>query len=418
MNVLIIGNGIAGNSAAFAIREVSKEIAITVLSEETPPLYSACVLPNYLAGDIDRDKVFLMTQQHYSQRNVDIILGQKVTEIDVRGNNVLLDTHIIHFDKLIIATGGEVVIPPIEGLHKRGILKLKSLTDADEIADFPKRRAVIIGSGFIGLETAIALRKRGWEVAIIESLSWILPRVFDEKPSQLLRRIVEDHGIRVFVGEKVKRIRGDVKVEGVVTDRREVECNMVIIATGMRPRTELARQAGLKVGELGGIWVDKQMMTSAENIYACGDCVEAKDAIFGTPTLSLLWHNAKEQGIVAGLNCAGMRRGYPGSQDISGIDIFGTFAVSVGRTMSSLKDDNIEIIERGYQRDYRRLLIADGRLVGVQAIGRNKYVGILLGVIRRGSDIHRTKEAAILSKRFDILQLLGITKQMSLGELS
>jgi len=417
MNVVIIGNGIAGNSSAFAIREVSKDIAITIISEETFPLYSACVLPNYLAGDIDREKVFLMTQQHYSQKNIDIILGQKVSEIDIRGNNVLLETQSIPFDKLIIATGGEVVIPPIEGLHKRGILKLKSLADADEIADFPRRRAVIIGSGFIGLETAIALRKRGWEVAIIESLSWILPRVFDEKPSQLLSGIVEDHGIKVVIGEKVKRITGDVKVEGVVTDRREVECDMVIIATGMRPRVELARQAGIRVGELGGIWVDKQMMTSAENIYACGDCVEAKDAIFDMPTLSLLWHNAKEQGLVAGLNCAGMRRGYPGSQDISGIDIFGTFAVSIGRTMSNLEDGNIEIVERECQRDYRRLLIADGKLVGVQAIGRNKHVGMLLSVIRRGSDISMIREAAILSKRFGILQLLGITKQMSLGKL-
>jgi len=141
---------------------------------------------------------------------------------------------------------------------------------------------VIIGSGFIGLEAAIALKKRNWDVSVIELLDWILPRVLDEKPSLLIRSILENHGVKVFTQERVTRITGNNKGKTVVTDKREIDCDIVIGAAGMKPNIELSRQAGLKIGELGGIWTNEQMLTSVDNIYACGDCIQARDQ----PTLA------------------------------------------------------------------------------------------------------------------------------------
>ena len=382
MNILIVGNGVAGNAASLVIRKFSKSANITIVSEELHPEYCACVLPEYIAGEVGREKVYLKTPKDYSRENIDFLLGQKVYGIDIGNKRLFSESGSMPYDKLILATGAKPVTPKVEGLGNNGVFFLKSLEDADKIVNWSGKAAIVVGCGPIGIEVGIALRKRGYEVTLIESLPWILPRVFNEKPALTLQKILEEHQIRILIQERVAKILGNGKVTGVATDKREMKCDTIILAIGMIPNVDLAQEAGLRLGKLGGIWVDKHMMTSAEGIYACGDCAETIDSITKQPALSLLWHNAKEQGVVAGYNCAGIHRQYLGVQAITGLDIFGMHAGSVGNV---LEYSNVQMIGA---RDCF-LIFCNSRLIGVQFINKASNTGILLGMIKRGETLDK-----------------------------
>lgn len=389
MHIVVIGNGIAGNTAALTVKKGNPQANLTLISQENYPLYSPCVLPHYLAGKIDRNQLFLKGVDDYFREGIKIILGKKAESIDVKNKEVSLPNQVVPYDKLVVATGSEVMMPPIEGLNKEGVFPLKSLTDTDRLSGWSGEKAVVIGSGFIGIEVAIALKMRNYQVHIIELLDWILPRAFDEYPASLLAKLLQENDIKLLVKERVNCITGNTRVSGVVTDRRKIKCDTVILATGMKPNGELARKAGLEIGKLGGIAVDREMLTNAPDIYACGDCAETEDLVSGEKALNLLWHNAKQQAEVAGNNCLGKQEKYPGSINITGVDIFGVQAVSMGVTSATVGQDinKLEIVERSRGLDYLRLIIRDGVLVGVQAVSKIKDLGFLLGAILRKEDL-------------------------------
>src|SRR3990172_7813283 len=158
MKVIILGNGVAGNTAASTIRQLDKEAGITIISEETFPEYSACALPHYISGEHSRRRLFLRTKKDYTQEKIKAILGQKVTAIHPETKEIELDGKNLSYDKLIIATGSRPVIPPIPGVNLNGVFTLKSPGDADRIIEGMGKAVVLIGSGPIGVETAIALR--------------------------------------------------------------------------------------------------------------------------------------------------------------------------------------------------------------------------------------------------------------------
>jgi len=394
MKVIVIGNGIAGNTASSTIRRLDSQADITIISEEPHPEYSACALPYYIAGELERQSLFLRTSEDYAREGIKTILGQKVTAIDPENKKVSLDAKSLTYDKLIVATGSKPIVPPVKGFDLDGVFPLKSVNDADRILHYSAKAAAVVGSGPIGVEASIALSKRGLRVYLVELLDRVMPRVFDETPAALLRGILEEQGIKVFTGEKVTTISGNGKVEGIVTDKRQIECDMVIFGVGMKSNIELAKQSGLKIGGLGGISVDRHMMTSFDDIYACGDCVEAEDMITGKPTLSLLWHNAKQQGEVAGYNCAGVSRNYLGSQNITSTDIFGIHVASFGcLAAESSQQDNIEVIEKLRGKNYHRLSVAKGKLVGAQFIGDARDMGALLSILVKGESLSAIKQA-------------------------
>lgn len=380
MQVVIIGNGAAGNSAASVIRELGERAEITMISEEVLPEYSPCVFPNYLSGEMEKQRVFLKSPRDYSKAKIRTIFGKRAIEIDVEEGKVLLEGGSLGYDKLLIATGSEPVIPNIEGIYKEGTFTLKTLEDVDRILTHPGRRATIIGSGPTGVETGIALRKRGLEVLLIEELDWVLPKLFDEKPASIIRTALEKRGIKTSTGEKVTKVLGKERVEGIETDGREVKCDMVILAAGMRPRVELAQRAGVKIGKLGGILTDERMMTNIEDIYACGDCTESKDVVTDQNTLNLLWPNAVLQGKAAGHNCIGISKKYQGFMNIVDIDLFGTHIASIGHTATEIGDGR-EVIEKSYEMRYSRIILKDGVIVGAQFIGRTEKMGILFRAI-------------------------------------
>jgi len=365
-----------------------------IVSEEIYPEYTACALPHYLAGELRRQKLFLKNKKDYAGERIKTAFGQKVIGINPENKRVFLETKSLTYDKLIIAAGSKPITLPIKGINLDGVFTLKSLDDADQISRYIGNTAIVIGSGPIGIETSVALSKRGMQVYLIEELDRIMPKIFDETPSSMLRSIFEERGVRVLTGEKVTSILGNGKVESIVTDQRQIKCDMVISGAGMRPNIELAKQSGVNTGDLGGISVTRRMMTNLDDIYACGDCVQAEDAFTGEHTLCLLWHNAKRQGEVAGYSCSGVFKSYSGSQNITSLDVFGVHAVSFGRIEAEINQhDGIEVIERRTSKNYYRLIISRGRLIGAQSIGDAQDMGVLLYVLIRKDDLNEIKRA-------------------------
>ncbi len=393
VRVIIIGNGVAGNTAGNTIRFLDSQADITIISEETFPEYSACALPHYLAGELKRQKLFLRTKRDYARDRIKTIFGEKVISINPEEKKIFLDTRNLVYDKLVLATGSKPMILPIKGVNLNGVFALKSFSDAERILNYPGETAVIIGSGLIGVETGVALSKRGLRIYLVEMLDRLMPRVFDKRPASLLRDILEEQGIKVLTGEIVTSIIGNGKVEGVVTDRQHIECDMVILSTGMIPNIELAQGSGLNIGPLGGISVTQQMMTSSGDIYAGGDCVETEDMFTGNNTLSLFWHNAKRQGEVIGYNCCRIFKSYLGSVNLTSLDIFGLHITSFGSTEAEVSGyEDIEVIERSIDSKYYRLIISKGRLLGVQSIGDIKDMGALLCVLLGRNNLNEIKQ--------------------------
>ncbi|MEW5867299.1 MAG: FAD-dependent oxidoreductase [Bacillota bacterium] len=382
MDIVIVGNGIAGTSAASTLRAFSDTARITIVSDEAYDAYSACVLPRYIAGEIERRKVFLPSEEGNPADGVQRILGKTVSAVDVVKRTIIMDNEALPFDRLILATGSTPLVPRIPGVDKKGVFVLKRLSDADALKGHHGASCVVIGSGLVGVEAAEAMAESGYKVYLIEMLEWILPRALDREPARMVAELMRENGIEVFTSEKVVSICGGECVESVVTSAREIPCDTVILALGMKPNVDLAKAAGVELGTLGGIRVNEFMMTNVHNVYACGDCVESPDLITGRPTLSLLWGSARQQGEVAALSIVDHPRMYQGSMNIMAAEIFGMPIASVGLNLATAGAE-AEIAEARGRRFYSRVILVRDVPVGAQFIGEAPGIGVLLSGIRR-----------------------------------
>jgi len=396
---VIVGNGIAGLTAAQVMREFRRGIDVTLVSEEKYPAYSPCIFPKYISGEIGRERIFLNSHEDYLKIGVRPIFGKRALKIYTDEKKVFLeDGSSLRYDKLVIATGSKPIIPRIDGVEKKGAFTLKTLGDVDEFLAYPKRKIAIVGAGFIGVETTMALKAKGYDTTLIESLDHVLPAAFDDKPAHVIETTLQKHGIKIFTGEKVTQILGGKEVKGIEVGGREIKCDAAVLATGMRPRVDLARPAGIKIGKLGGILTDERMSTNAEGVYACGDCTESRDVVTGRNTLNLLWPNAVLQGRVAGYNCVGTPKKYRGFINIVGIDLFGTHVASIGHTLATIGNGGgCEVVEKTHGTYYSRIILKKGTIVGAQFIGRTEKMGALFGAIWKKARIEDIKK--IFSER-------------------
>lgn len=388
--IVIVGNGIAGFSAASAARRSDPRCDLTIVSAENHPLYSPCVLPEYISGNIPREKTFIKGPDDYEQRNIRTLFGRQVMEWNASEGRIFLDKGgPLSFDRLVLATGSESIS---FGQIKEGVFRLKTLADADNLLRHRGKKAVVVGSGAIGIEVAAALRFRGYEVILLEMLDHVLPLGLDRAGALRVKRVLEKNGILVRVGERATGVLGARRVEGLATDQQEVACDTLVWAVGMRPRVDLARAAGIALGALGGILVDAHMETSVPGVFACGDCAETRDMVTGAPALNLFWHNGNRQGAVAGCNCAGNKREYPGSQNLLNVDVFGHHVVGFGYTeamWSQLKGSasGIRIIENEEKTGYFRLVIWEDRCIGAQFINLRRDLGLIWSIIIKRKSI-------------------------------
>jgi NADH oxidase (H2O2-forming) len=394
MKILIVGNGIAGNEVAFALRRAQPAGEITILSAEDVPEYDPCSLPYFIGGDVPRDTVFRRSWDDYRRHRILLELDRRVTAIDPAARQVVTEQGFTYgYDRLVLAHGGSLFIPPIEGIDKQGIHSCKQLAAADRLDRYRGTAAVVIGSGAIGIEAAEALKKRGYAVTIIELLDWILPALFDPETSRRLEASLNRCGMNVLTAEKVVRIEGGQSVAAVVTDKRRIACDTVVIATGVVPGKALAQTAGIEVGR--GIRVNAHMETSAAGIYACGDCVETVDACTGEDAMFQLKHNAIEQAQVVARNLLGEPVAYPGAYAFARAHFFDTHAVTFGKTTRATQCElgQLEIVERAEGEDYLRIIVKEGRVVGGQAIGKfADHIGLFIGAMWRRDSIPALRE--------------------------
>jgi NADH oxidase (H2O2-forming) len=388
---MIVGNGAAGNQAAASLRKYDSQCEIVMVDRESYMAYSACALPDVLAGWIPLGKTFLQQESDYSGLNIRTCFGQEVNEINLENQYLETGEEKYYYDRLILATGSKPVIPPLPGSQLPGNFVVKSPADIEQILLHKPRKVVVVGAGNIGVETAAAMNNRGCTVYLMEMQDRIMPLLYDPKPAAIIRSMLEKEGIQISTSQRATRVIGEQQVEGLLTEEQTLTCDTVIWAAGVRQNTELAQKAGLKIGSLGGIEVDKYMQTSHRWVYACGDCVQTSQVFTGKPALSLLWSSAKSQAEAAALNCLGQAVKYEGSCSLVIEEITGVPCAAIGLNLQGLQDYEVKVIEHHDADRYYRLLTVDDRIAGFQCIGSIEGAGAIFNLIRKGTTLSEVR---------------------------
>ena len=352
--VVIIGAGAAGLPVASYLRasRTPEDFEITVLTDRKHIAYSPCAMPFVMSGTIPNFEGIVMRDlEHYRSKSIDLRVETTVESINVEKRTITTEQETIPYDVLVLGTGSNAFVPPIPGTDLDGVFVLKTLRDGIRIAEALKKakNTVIIGGGAIGLETAHAFRKLGKKTTVVEVLPYILPQILDRDMAEILQRYVEDYGIRVITRTPASSINGKGRVESVTVGEEEIPADLVLISTGVRPRVDLAREAGLQIGETGGIVTDaslrvKKGRSYLPNVYAAGDCTEVIHAVTNRPTLSPLGTTATRQVRVVVQNILG-RNAIFGPVSNPNVCVVGDYHVgSVGATSHLAEVNGISTI--------------------------------------------------------------------------
>ena len=384
---IIIGDGVAGNAAAETIRKQDKTGKIIAFSKEKYPFYYIPGLPEFLAGEKDVTGLIIHDLTWHEENGIELHLETKITGIDPQQKAVVTEKGTrYHYDKLLLATGGNSFVPPIKGADLEGVFTLRTLADARKIRESisKSKRVVLIGGGLLGLEAGNGLRKAGLKITVVEFFPRLLPRQMDVPGAAILQRQMEGMGFTFHLGAKTREIGRDAG--GLHVDLEEGESlntDLVLISAGVRPEVTLAKSLGLEIDK--GVKVDDGMQTTLANVYAAGDLIEHKGRFYG------IWPAAMAQGKVAGAAMAGGEAQYSGTVlsntlKVVGIDLFSAGEIDVEETLESIvsKDEA--------KNTYRKLVIKDGVLVGAILLGDIRGSTEIQEAIKKGLTITGIKE--------------------------
>jgi len=417
---LIIGNSAGGIGAAEAIREVDKVGTVTIVSDEPYPAYSRPLISEYLAHPYPVEKMLYRKPDFYEKNDIQTLLGEKVAKVNPAERTVRLESgETLAWQKLLLATGGTPIVPRMEGIQLKGAFTFNRLDDAKAIDGFLNQhrrnvRAVVIGGGLIGVSVTEALIKRGVEVAIVEMKDWILNTILDEEASALEAEALAQAGVNIITGHTSVKINSYLagEVSGVtLDDGRALPCEMVVIAIGVRPRLEVIAGSGIKINR--GIVVDRRMMTSSPDVYACGDVAEGYDFVYGENRLTPIWPNAYEEGRVAGLNMAGEPAEYQGGTAMNALKYFGVNIVSAG--LVSPPDDSYETFINRYDGTYRKVMIKNDKLAGIVYAGDIEKSGIVYNLMKDGVNVSSFKKT-LVADDFGLASLPEVTWRARLAK--
>ncbi len=402
---LIIGNSAGGIGAAEAIREVDKTGSILIVSDEPYPVYSRPLISEYLGEGRSLEKMLFRPADFYDKNNIRTFLGKKTERLDLDERVIALESgDKISWGKLLLATGGSPIVPQIEGIKRKGVFTFTTLDDAKSIDQYldSRARAMVIGGGLIGVSVTEALVKRGIKVTIIEMKEWILNTILDEEAAALEAAVLRQAGVNIITGHTVAKISSEEETVSSVAldDGSQIPCNLVVVAIGVRPRTELVANTGTKINR--GIVVDRHMATSSPDVYACGDAAEAYDLIYGECRLTPIWPNAYLGGRIAGFNMADRPTEYPGGTAMNSLKYFGLDVVSAG--MINPLDESYEVLSKSDDSTYHKVTLKDGLVVGMVFAGNIEKSGIVLSLMKDRVKADGFKQA-LVAEDFSIVSL-------------
>lgn len=422
MNYLIIGGVAGGATVAARLRRMDEKANIILFERGKYVSYANCGLPYYIGDTINnREKLFVQTAKGFTDRfRIDIRTEQEVTAIrpdkkEVEIKNLSTgETYTETYDKLVLSPGAEPLRPGIEGIGSKKIFTLRNVPDTDTIKNYVNtenpKRTIVVGGGFIGLEMAENLHDLGIQVDVVEMANQVMAPL-DFSMAAIVHRQLTDKGVGLHLEDGVSRF--EEKDGGVTVHLRsgkQIATDMVLLSIGVRPETKLAKDAGLAIGERGGIAVNDYMQTSDADIYALGDAVEVRHLVTGQPALIPLAGPANKQGrIVADNIVFGNKKKYPGSIGTSIAKVFDLTVAAAGANAKLLQQNNIPYISSythgashaGYYPGAVPLSIKilfapeNGKLLGAQIVGFNgvdKRIEMLAQVIQRGGTVHDLAE--------------------------
>lgn len=345
-NLLIIGGVAAGATAAARARRIDNEVNITLLEAGADVSFANCGLPYYIGRDIAyRSSLILASEETFDEQyRVKVHTNTEALAIDrankqVKARNTQTgEEQLFSYDSLILAQGGKPVVPPLPGVDKDHVFQLWTLADMDRIDTFitgqEPKKGVVVGGGFIGLEMVEALTKRGIEVTLVEMAGQVMPNLEGEFAGFITKEL-QDYGVQLKLGRSVQAIEDD---RVLLNDGTAVDTDFVLLSVGVRPTLQLAKDAGLEMGALGGLHVDASLRTSDPSIFAAGDMVEVEHTILGKRVRMPLAGPANRQGRVAGENALGGSRLYKGVSGSSIVKVFEAVTGSTGLSLKAAKD--------------------------------------------------------------------------------
>ena len=386
MKYVIIGIGAAGMTAARTLRELAPQDEIVMLSVDEKP-QSRCMLHKYLSHERDADGLNFVPEDFFTENNIWQIPGQRVTKLDTRAKKVYYGTegYACDYDKLLIATGAESFIPPVGDLRTApNVFGLRHLSDAKAIDEKARtaKKVVIIGSGLVGLDAAYGLLEQKKEITVVEMAERILPIQLDEKGAEEYQKRFEKAGCRFCLGRKgadtVTNEKGEI-THVVLDNGEKLECDMVIVAAGVRSAVAGFEDSGLVIDR--GIKVNDYMQTSEQDVYAAGDVTG----------LSGIWPNAQKQGRIAAQNMVlGNKFMYVDRFAAKNtINFFGLVSLCVGALNPEEGD---QVIARESRDQYERAIFRNHRLVGFLQQGDISHDGIYQYLIKNGIDLAGREE--------------------------
>lgn len=392
MKLVVIGGVAAGMSAASKAKRMIKALDVRVFERSNYVSYGACGLPYFVQGLVPQaDDLIARTPQEFKKQGIEAFLRHEVVEIDHKNRfvwvkNLETGKKIKEgYDKLVISTGATPVRPPLPGVNLPGVFVVNQVEDGiaiREALDNGAKKAVIVGGGYIGLEMSEALRARGLEVTVVEMMERLVPRM-DTMLSEDSTTELQAHGVKVMTGTRVQGLEGNDRVRRVVTDAGNLDCDIVILAIGVRPNTGLAQSIGVDLGPTGAISVNNRMETSVEDVYAAGDNTESMNLITNKPVYLPLGDIANKHGKTAGIVLAGGQAEFHGVVGTAIAKVFDRALATTGLTEAEAKAMGfdagslmIKSLNRAHyipgKAGFRVKLVwdrSDGRMLGAQVAG-------------------------------------------------
>ncbi|MGM0419643.1 MAG: NAD(P)/FAD-dependent oxidoreductase [Bacillota bacterium] len=374
MKYTVIGSGVAGVSAAKQLNKLVDECDIRIISREKDPFYYRPRLIECLSGNVSVDDIVINDRDWFKEQDIQLNLGEEVQKVNTETQEVITDKNRYKYDKLLLAQGASNFVPPIPGIDLKGVYSLRNGQDAREIYEHIEKseKAVVVGGGLLGLESAFNMIKAGLEVTVIEMADYLLQRQIDQEGAKILQKKLEKMGFSFRLNGKTSEVVGQDEVEGVkLADGELIPADLVLFSTGIRPNTDIISETPIETNK--GIIVNEKMETSISNIYAAGDVAEYEGTIYG------IWAPAMEEGKVAGQVMAGEDVSFDGFVPSYTLKVAGVNVVSAGQLEENVSSKLLNKSEENYCRAF----LEEDKIVGAIIVGEYEDQDKLLKEIKK-----------------------------------